>query len=68
MTESYSIFKRSNGIYYAQILISETGKSVQKSTGKRTRKEAQAVVLDWYKNGLLLPEHGNIKIAKHQRC
>lgn len=46
MTESYSIFKRSNGIYYAQILISETGKSVQKSTGKRTRKEAQAVVLD----------------------
>ena len=68
MTESYSIFKRSNGIYYAQILISETGKSIQKSTGKRTRKEAQSVVLEWYKNGLLLPEHGNIKLTEHQRA
>lgn len=67
MTESYSIFKRSNGIYYAQIIISETGKSIQKSTGKRTRKEAQAVVLDWYRNGLLMPEHGNLKDAENQR-
>ena len=59
MAEPYSIYKRSNGIYYVQFPYSHDGKVFQKSTGCRTRAEANKKVLEWYSDGTLLPERIN---------
>lgn len=63
MAEPYSIFKRSNGIYYAQFP-SCNGKSFQKSTGCRSRADANKKVLEWYSDGSLLPERINADKTK----
>lgn len=63
MAEPYSIFKRSNGIYYAQFP-SCNGKSFQKSTGCRSRADANKKVLEWYSDGSLLPERINANKTK----
>jgi len=55
MTKPYSIFKRSNGFYYAQFPFSTDGKVFQKSTGCKNRGEAEKTVLKWYSQGTVLP-------------
>lgn len=64
MAEPYSIFKRSNGIYYVQFPCSSDGKSFQKSTGCRTRAEANRKVLEWYADGGIIPERTNADVSK----
>ena len=64
MAEPYSIYKRSNGIYYVQFPYSQNGKVFQKSTGCRTRAEAKKKVLEWYSDGSLLPERINANKSK----
>ncbi len=59
MAKPYSIFKRSNGIFYAQFPFTVNGKTFQKSTGCRTHSSAEKTVLGWYSDGSLLPSHGN---------
>lgn len=55
MTKPDSIFKRSNGFYYAQFPFSTDGKVFQKSTGCKNRGEAEKTVLKWYSQGTVLP-------------
>ncbi len=64
MAEPYSIYKRNNGIYYVQFPYSQNGKVFQKSTGCRTRAEANKKVLEWYSDGTLIPERINASKAK----
>lgn len=64
MAEPYSIFKRSNGIYYVQFPCPGGGKSFQKSTGCRTRAEANRKVLEWYAEGGVIPERTNAASPK----
>lgn len=59
MAEPYSIYKRSNGIYYVQFPYSQNGKVFQKSTGCRTHGEASKKVLEWYAAGSLIPKRTN---------
>lgn len=66
MAEPYSIFKRSNGIYYAQFPYSQNGKSFQKSTGCRSRAEANKKVLEWYSEGSVIPERINADKKKEK--
>ncbi|OJF77271.1 MAG: hypothetical protein BKP49_02030 [Treponema sp. CETP13] len=60
MAKPYSIFKTSNGIYYVNFPADETHKPIQRSTGVRNRREAENIVLSWYKEGAL-PKRINAK-------
>lgn len=60
MAKPYSIFKTSNGIYYVNFPADETHKPIQRSTGSRNRREAENIVLSWYKDGSL-PKRINAK-------
>lgn len=51
MTKPYSIFKRHTGIYYVQFRMSDGSRSTSKSTGCRTRVEAERKAMEWVVNG-----------------
>ena len=51
MAKPYLIYKTSNGIYYAEILLPDGTHANKKSTGCRNRTEAEKVVMGWIVNG-----------------
>ena len=51
MCKPYSIFKRHTGIYYVQFRMSDGSRSTSKSTGCRTRIEAERKAMEWVVNG-----------------
>ena len=51
MTRPYSLFIKSNGYYYVQFLLSDWSRSQNKSTGKKDRREAEKIAMEWYVNG-----------------
>lgn len=51
MTKPYSIFKRHTGIYYVQFRMNDGSRSTSKSTGCRTRVEAERKAMEWVVNG-----------------
>lgn len=51
MTRPYSLFIKSNGYYYVQFLLSDGSRSQNKSTGKKDRREAEKIAMEWYVNG-----------------
>ena len=51
MFKPYSIFKRHTGIYYVQFRMSDGSRSTSKSTGCRTRIEAERKAMEWVVNG-----------------
>lgn len=51
MCKPYSIFKRHTGIYYVQFRMSDGSRSTSKSTGYRTRIEAERKAMEWVVNG-----------------
>lgn len=65
MPKPYSIFKRSNGVFYCNILLPDGTMSNNKSTGKYTRKEAEQVAVKWYAEGSV-PTRSNGKENKEK--
>jgi integrase len=61
MTRPYSIYVRNNGIYYAQFPFEVDGKSFQRSTGTRDRREAERTILKWYREGNVVPSGAGTK-------
>lgn len=51
MTRPYSIFKNPSGIYYVQFRLPDGGRSTSKSTGSRSRLEAERIAMKWVVNG-----------------
>ena len=51
MAKPYLIYKTSNGVYYAELLLPDGTHANQKSTGCRNRAEAEKVVMGWVVNG-----------------
>lgn len=51
MAKPYLIYKTSNGVYYAELLLPDGTHANKKSTGCRNRAEAEKVVMGWIVNG-----------------
>lgn len=51
MAKPYLIYKTSNGVYYAEILLPDGSHANKKSTGCRNRAEAEKIVMGWIVNG-----------------
>lgn len=51
MAKPYLIYKTSNGVYYAELLLPDGSHANKKSTGCRNRAEAEKVVMGWVVNG-----------------
>lgn len=51
MCKPYSIFKRHTGIYYVQFRMSDGTRSTSKSTGCRSKIEAERKAMEWVVNG-----------------
>lgn len=51
MAKPYLIYKSSNNIYYAEILLPDGTHANKKSTGCRDRNQAEKVVMGWIVNG-----------------
>ena len=51
MAKPYLIYKTSNGVYYAELLLPDGTHANKKSTGCRNRAEAEKVVMGWVVNG-----------------
>ena len=51
MAKPYLIYKTSNGVYYAELLLPDGTHANKKSTGSRNRAEAEKIVMGWVVNG-----------------
>lgn len=51
IAKPYLIYKTSNGVYYAELLLPDGTHANKKSTGCRNRAEAEKVVMGWVVNG-----------------
>lgn len=51
MAKPYLIYKTSNGVYYAEILLPDGTHANKKSTGCKDRAQAERVVMGWVVNG-----------------
>ena len=51
MTKPYSLFKKSNGYFYVQFLLSDGTRSQNKSTGTKSRVEAERIAMEWIVTG-----------------
>ena len=51
MAKPYFIYKTSNGVYYAELLLPDGTHANKKSTGCKNRAEAERVVMGWVVNG-----------------
>ena len=51
MAKPYLLYKRSNGIYYAEILLPDGTRATKKSTGSYNKTEAEKIVMGWIVNG-----------------
>ena len=51
MAKPYLIYKTTNGVYYAELLLPDGTHANKKSTGCRNRAEAEKVVIGWVVNG-----------------
>ena len=54
MGRPFSLYKRSNGVYYAYLINPVTGKRLSgRSTGTKNKAEAEFIVIGWLRNGTL---------------
>lgn len=51
MAKPYLIYKTSNGVYYAELLLPDGSHANKKSTGCKNRADAEKVVMGWVVNG-----------------
>ena len=51
MAKPYLIYKTSNGVYYAELLLPDGTHANKKSTGCRDRAQAEKIVMGWVVNG-----------------
>lgn len=65
MAKPYLIYKTSNGVYYAELLLPDGTHANKKSTGCRNRAEAECKVMEWIVTGNI-PVRVNSKDSKVQ--
>lgn len=65
MTKPFSLFKKSNGYFYVQFLLSDGSRSQNKSTGTKNRLEAEKIAMEWCVNGNI-PKHINSASEKEK--
>ncbi len=63
MAKPYLLYKTSNNIYYAEILLPDGSHANKKSTGCKNRADAERAVMDWIVNGTV-PVRTNGKVNK----
>ena len=63
MAKPYLLYKTSNNIYYAEILLPDGSHANKKSTGCKNRADAERAVMDWIVNGTV-PVRSNGKVNK----
>jgi len=61
MAKPYSIFKKSSGIYYVQFPLPDGSRSNIKSTGCRSRPDAEKIAMEWSVNGNIPRRTNGIK-------
>ena len=63
MAKPYLLYKTSNNIYYAEILLPDGSHANKKSTGCKNRADAERAVIGWIVNGTV-PVRSNGKVNK----
>lgn len=63
MAKPYLLYKTSNNIYYAEILLPDGSHANKKSTGCKNRADAERAVMGWIVNGTV-PVRSNGKVNK----